>query len=657
MNAIRYILIICALSFLGFQGNAQNSKLKKAEAYFAAGAYYKASVEFEKVYVKVKDKKEKAAVGFKIAECCRLMNDAKSAQRWYERVIKANYNDPNTVLYLAEMLKMQAEYELASEQYKAYLQLVPDDKKAVNALASCDSTKKWLKSPTRHIIEPAKWLNSRENDFGPVYYKSDDVLLFTSTREASKGKKLNQVTGKFYADIFTTTRDRKGKWSEPVPVDGGINTEFDEGTPTFGSEFDVMYYTACRTNKAGQGGCAIYKAAQNTEGFGIGEIVPLFADSSVSVGHPALSKNGLKLIIVSDAEGTLGSKDLWLSTRKSKNDKWEKPTNMGNVINTPGNEMFPVWRNDTTLYFSSDFHPGMGGLDIFEAFQSKKGDWRIANMQSPINSSFDDFGIIFSTTSEEGYLCSNRDKFDNIFRFQIPPILFSVKGTVFNTDNRRPIEDATVQMYGSDGSFLEIKSEKNGSYKFKLKENTDYRFVTEKVNFLKGKGTETTKGYKNSKDFVVDIPMTPIEKPIELPNILYDFNKAELRPESMIALDKLVETLNDNPNITIELAAHTDYVGSDEDNLDLSQRRAQSVVDYLIEKGISSDRLTARGYGETKPKVIDEKMLEQYTFLKLGETLTETYIATLPDDASKDTANQINRRTEFSVISTNYKKR
>jgi peptidoglycan-associated lipoprotein len=365
------------------------------------------------------------------------------------------------------------------------------------------------------------------------------------------------------------------------------------------------------------------------------------------------------MYFVSNLFGGQGGKDIWKVTRESESGEWGLPDNLGPQINTPGNEMFPFVRNDSTLYFSSDGHLGMGGLDIFKAVQSPDGNWRIENMKYPVNSIGDDFGIIFQRMEEQGYFTSNRAEGtrggDDIFTFLLPTKKFSIAGIVVNEETQDPIDEANIRLIGSDGTYLEYPTDSTGKFDFKLKPETDYIVVSLKQGFLNGKVRETTVGLPESRDFDVTLFMAPIEKPIELPNILYDLAKWDLRPESLVALDDLVETLEDNPNITIELMSHTDVrpfrtMG----NLELSQNRAQSVVDYLISKGISPDRLKARGYGPEIPRVIDEELAGEYDFLNLNDSLSKEFIEALPDEEKQEIAHQLNRRTEFRVLSTDY---
>jgi len=372
--------------------------------------------------------------------------------------------------------------------------------------------------------------------------------------------------------------------------------------------------------------------------------------------HPALSPDGQTLYFVSDMPGGRGGKDLYRTTRTSPGSPWSRPENLGTDINTRGNELFPFVQEDGTLYFASDGHIGMGGLDIFRAVPQGGDAWLVQNMMAPINSPADDFGITFESGAERGIFSSSRKgrTADDLYTFEMPPLLFSITGLVRDEKTGQPVEGAAVQLIASDGANMQTETGAAGDFRFTLRPEVDYIFLASKKGYLNGKEKETTRGQDKSRDFMATIQLTPIDRPIELPNIFYDFGKWDLRPESMVSLDRLVETLNDNPNVTIELMSHTDSRDTEEFNLDLSQKRAQSVVDYLIAKGIAADRLTAQGYGETNPKVVDQEIMENSPFLRSGATLNEQYINSLASEEQKEIAHQINRRTEFRVLRTDY---
>lgn len=643
--------------------SAQSKKTDKAYSTFEAGEYFAAIDQFKDAYQKTADKKEKLNIAFYIAESYRLTNNPKQSELWYGKVIAKNYENPVAILRYAEALKMNQEYEEAKIQFQAYKELVPDDPRGANGILSCDLAKEWVEFPNGYVVEEMRFLNSKMSDYSPFYARSDyQQLYFTSSREETTGQSEHGATGQGFSDIFVSTMDRKGKWSTPLPLDEPVNTIAEEGTPALSSNYNTLYFTRCNVSKRKALGCEIFSAKRNNEKWEKVQTLGLASDS-LTIAHPAISADELTLYFVSDMKGsTLNyegkySKDIWSVTRTSVSDDWGEPENMGPDINTPGDEVFPFAHADGTLYFSSDGHIGMGGLDIFKASRNSAGGWEVENMQYPINSPADDFGIVFEAERESGYLSSSRKGRgdDDIYSFLLPPLKFGITGVVKDEKTDDPISDATIKSISSDGITLETKSGRDGSFKFMLKGGVDYVFIASKEDYLKGKERETTKGLTQSTEFETEIYLSPIDKPIEIENIFFELDKAELRPESIVSLDQLVETLNDNPNITIELGSHTDARASDSYNLDLSRRRAQSVVNYLISKNIARDRLIPKGYGESTPKVVDKKDNEAYPFLPMGTKLTEEYINSLEDEDLQEMAHFLNRRTEFKVLRTDYK--
>lgn len=651
------VLIILLIIFALQDSQAQLKKVERAYESFQAGEYYKAIDHFKVAYSKTskKDKENRAELVFMIGECYRLINDPKNAETWYKQAIRSSNSKPEAQFWLAESLKKSGKYQNAIDEFKKYKQIAQTDARADQEIRACELALEWQRDPELYKVEEIRDLNSRESDFSPAYGRDDfGVVLFTSSRDDALGNKTHGATGQGFTDIFESRLDKKSKWSIPVPVDV-INSEAEEGTPFITSDFKELYFTRCEAGKREQKGCMIMLSKRTGDKWGEPKNIGILPDSLVAA-HPALSPDGTTLYFVSDIPGGSGGKDIWMVSRASTGDAWSNPRNLGPDINTPGNEVFPYVRNDGTLYFSSDGHIGMGGLDIFKAVPQSDGSWIVTNMKPPINSFSDDFGIVFEGNAERGIFSSARKGRgnDDLYSFELPPLLFSVTGLVKDEKSGAPIAASTIQLIASDGSNLQAETGNSGDFRFELKPDVDYIFLASKRGYLNGKERETTKGQEKSREFMVTILLTAIDRPIELPNIFYDFNKWDLRPESMVSLDRLVETLNDNPNITIELMSHTDSRDTEEFNFDLSQKRAQSVIQYLIEKGIESDRLSAKGYGESSPKVVDSDIASQWSFLKNGTTLSETYINTLANEEQKEIAHQINRRTEFRVLSTDY---
>lgn len=652
-----FVLIILLVAVNAIEVTAQKRKTERAYSAFTAGEYFDAIDQFKNAYSKTKksDKSARTEMVFMIAECYRLVNDPKNAETWYKLAVKSSFSKPEAQYWLAESMKKNGKHQLAIEEFKKYKQVAPSDAKADQEIRACELALEWMRNPEAYKVEELKDLNSKESDFSPAYARDDfGMVYFTSSRDGAAGNKTHGATGQSYTDIFESRIDKKLKWSTPIPVEV-INTEFEEGTPSFSSDFKELYFTRCESGKREKKGCIIMYSRRNGDKWSDPKNIGILPDSLVAA-HPAISADGLTLYFVSDIAGGFGKKDIWKATREKSGGTWSKPVNLGPDINTQGDELFPYMREDGTLYFSSDGLIGMGGLDIFKAKPQPDGSWIVQNMKSPINSFADDFGITFQDGNEKGIFSSTRKGKgnDDLYSFELPPLIFNVTGLVKDEKTGVAIKSSLVKLIASDGNSLQAETGTGGDFKFALKANVDYILLASKTGYLNGKEKETTKGQEKSREFMVTIQLTPIDRPIELPNILYDFGKWDLRPESMVSLDKLVETLVDNENITIELMSHTDSRDTEEYNQTLSQKRAQVVVQYLIDKGIEPERLLAKGYGESTPKVVDNDIVKQNPFLKAGTTLTEQYINTLANDEQKEIAHQINRRTEFKVLRTDF---
>jgi len=657
MDILKSVLIFLLTCLVSMSTTAQNKKTRRADASFKAGEYFKAIEMYKKIYSKANTKIFKAEIAFKLGECNRHLNIPKKSQKWYNKAVRYKYQNPMAVLYLAEAMKMNSKFMEAKEKYEQYSDLVPDDPRGKNGVKSCDLAVEWLEKPERFVIKNERSMNSKQSDYRAEYFDGNTSVYFTSTRDGSKGNKFNNNSGQNFSDIFMTKRDRKGEWNHPVPIKGAVNSEFDDGACSINKEGTEMYYTSCKVVKNETVGCQVYYSRFSGGLWATPEIITLVADSSISIGHPAISNDGLTLYFVADMKGGHGGKDIWKVERPSKSGTWGKAKNLGKTVNTANDEMFPYVRRNGEFYFASSGHIGIGGLDIYKLSVEDDGKKVVENMKSPINSAADDFAIVFEGKKDKGYFSSTRPGGrgnDDIYSFYLPKMVFTMQGTVKNEITESVISEVKVKLVGSDGSSVETISGVDGKFKFKLKAETDYIVTTQKRNYLKGKAKESTKGLTNSNNIVVEIFMSPTDVNIEVENIFYDLNKADLRPESTVALDGLVEILNDNNTITIELSAHTDFRGTGAKNIALSQRRAQSVVDYLIEKGIKSARLVAKGYGESKPKVVTRKLAAKHAFLKKGDVLNEDFINHLASDEEKEITHQINRRTEFKVIRTDY---
>ncbi|MDR0799578.1 MAG: OmpA family protein, partial [Dysgonamonadaceae bacterium] len=531
--------------------------------------------------------------------------------------------------------------------------LVPNHKLSLNGIAGCDSAMVWKKNPTRYLIKKMDKMNSREGEFSPVLAGDDyDILYFNSSRKDALGDEKSAITGVKNNDFFLVKKDEKKQWQRPEKIESGINTEMDEGAGSITADGSQLYYTYCPEDPEAPRTAEIRVSSRSGAAWGAGQKVEIFKDTLVMAAHPAVGPDGY-LYFVSDVIGGYGGKDIW----RVKIDEigLSLPENLGPEINTPGDEVFPYMRADSILYFASDGHPGMGGLDLFRAMRNAKGRWKVDNMKAPVNSMADDFGITFAGKRETGFFSSNRNDgrgADHLYSFDLPGVYVYIEGWVLDKEEEL-IDSATVRIVGKDGTNQRIFVRTDGTYYMEVKPGTDYVMMASAPGFLNQKQTFSVPGEMKNETYYVDFYLPPTDKPVVIDHIFYDFNKASLRLESKEALDELVTMMEDNPNITIELSAHTDRVGSDAYNVDLSQRRAQSVVDYLIRGGVASDRLVAVGYGKSQPKTVTKSEAEIFEFLPEGQVLDTEFIEKL-DPSDRVIADQINRRTEFKVLTTNY---
>lgn len=659
---LRKPLLLVLLLSLNVAFSQSKEEIKAMDA-LNMNEYASAVKLFKTAFVDTKDPVRIANISFYTGIAYMKKNEPRQAQSWFRKAIKAKYPDPIAILYMADMQKKNGKFEDAIKTYKRYGKAAPNDDKAQIGVESCELAAKWIEKPTRYEIENMPLFNSKDMDFCPTWGKKDfKIVFFSSTRSGSQGENTSAVTGHGFTDIYSVKRDRKGKWSEPAPIDGGkdafVNTDDDEGASSVTLKGSIMFYTRCKVEKNQSMGCKIFEAKKRGVAFGEGVEITFPGSDTASFGHPAIDPKELTLYFAANLPGGYGGNDIWMMKRDRKTKPWSEPINLGPEINTPGQEVYPTIRTNGELYFSSDYHRGMGGLDIFKAVLDKaSGKYKVSNMKYPINSAADDFTIIFKGDKEQGFLTSSRPGgkgAEDIYRFTLPPLEFTIKGVVKDSKTEVPLVGAKVELRGSDGDVQEAITAADGSYEFKLKPNVDYQLMASMDKYLNGKAGESTKGIEEDKDFIVDIPLKSVWVPIQIKNVFYELASSDLMPESMASLDNLVEVLNDNPNITIELGSHTDFRGKDVTNQKLAQRRAQSVVDYLISKGIAKDRLVAKGYGESMPATVGKEDAERYGFLNEGDVLSEKFIKALSTVEEQEVAHQMNRRTELKVLKTDY---
>ncbi|WP_286074836.1 OmpA family protein [Parabacteroides goldsteinii] len=641
--------------------SCKSAKLSDAEEKQRIGEYFEAAAIYRKVYTKTSPQKRdlRGYIAYRMAECNRLINNTPRATSAYMNALRYDYPDSIVSLRLGQMYQKSGKYMDAIRHYNDFLLLNPESQLALNGIKGSELAPQWKQNPNRYIVKRMEKFNSRRGEFCPMLYgEKYDQLYFTSSRtpkgaNKDKDETISAITGQRNNDFFLVKQDEQGNWLAPVELEDEVNTEFDEGTPSFSKDGNTMYYTYCAQDPEGPRTSEIYVSTRSSAKWGKGTRASIVKDSVTALGHPAVSPDGKYLYYVSDAVGGFGGKDIFRS-RLVGND-FGPMENLGPDINTPGDEMFPYVRDSVTLYFASNGHPGMGGLDLFKATQDSTGKWLVENLKAPINSMGDDFGITFEGDKEKGFFSSNRNDargYDHLYSFELPVITIFIEGIVSDVDEN-PIEDATVRIVGKDGLNEKVLAKKDGTYRVELERDIRYVMMASARGYLNQNFELKTGPEEKNETYIVDFYLSPISKPVVIENIFYDFDKATLRPESQKALDEMIKMLNDNPNVTIELGAHTDRKGSDQYNERLAQRRAQSVVDYLIAGGIEKERLEAKGYGESVPKVINKKMAKNYDFLNEGDVLTEEFILTLTPE-QQEIADQINRRTEFKVLRTNY---
>lgn len=642
-------------------GCGADQALKKGDKFYALGEYYDASTKYRKAYSQTpaKERVQRGRIALKMAECYRRINYTQKAIAAYNNAIRYKQTDSLTQLRLGQQLMKNGNYKEAAKAFQTFIDSADIQQQAANiqlartGLRSAQQAPEWKKQGSDYTVKRENLFNSRRADYSPMLAGDDsNQLFFTSTRNQAKGDELSGITGTKNADIFYSQKDENGKWQRPEAIDTELNTDFDEGACSFSPDARTMYLTQCKTDPDYPRYATIVTSQRSDAAWSKAVELQLTHDTLSAYAHPAVSPDGQWLYFSSNMPGGMGGYDIWRVRLTTSGVGGVE--NVGSPINTPGDELFPTFRPNGDMYFSSDGHEGMGGLDIYIARQQGNG-YTISHPGFPLNSQGDDFGMTFEGMKNQGFFSSNRGDgkgWDHIYSFYNPEIIQTVKGWVYEQDGYE-LTQAVVYMVGNDGTNLKLSVKGDGSFTQEIKAGVDYVLLGTCKGFLNHQEHIKVEPVKKSEEYVLQFPLASITAPVLIDNIFYDFDKATLRPESAAALDQLVALLKENPNVTIELSAHTDYKGSSEYNKRLSQRRAESVVKYLAEHGIENDRLTPVGYGKEQPKLIRKKVAERYPFLKENDVLTEAYIKTLKDD-EQEQCNQLNRRTEFRVLRTTY---
>lgn len=648
---------LAAMLFL-LTGCGAGQQLKKGEEHLALGEYFDAAAQFKLAYQKTpaKEREKRGKIAERMAFCYEKTNQTPKAIAAFRNMGRYRKMTVEERLRFGRLLLKGGQYKEAEKQFQALHEENRDDSILIgNGLQSARMAPVWKKNGSRYQVRRMPMLNSRRAEYSPMLVgDQSEILYFTSTRNDAQGDGPSGITGTKPGDIFRSTKDAKGNWQKPEPVAGGLNTAFDEGACVFSPDQRTMYLTQCEEDAANPRMAQIMTSAMQDAQWGKAEKLEISSDTLSSFAHPAVSPDGKWLYFTSNMPGGEGGLDIWRVAITAHG--LGGVENLGKPINTPGNEEFPSFRPNGDLYFSSDGHPGMGGLDIYIARYDKvRQTYTLSHPGYPLNSMADDFGMTFEGFKNKGYFTSNRNDghgWDHLYAFENPEIVQTIKGWVYEIDGYE-LPQAQVYLVGNDGTNMRLSVKGDGSFTQEVHPGVDYVMLATCKGYLNHKEETQVIPRKESFEQVIQFPLASITAPVLIDNIFYDLNKATLRPESAQALDKLVQLLNDNPHVAIELGAHCDYRGTAEYNRQLSQRRAEAVVNYLIEKGISAQRLAAKGYGKAMPKTANRKLTEKYAWLKQGDELTEAFIEKQTKE-NQEICNQLNRRTEFRVTKTTF---
>lgn len=659
MGKIRLYIFILTAVILTISCSSEKG-IKRGDQLAAIMEYNEAAKEYKKAYRKVpaKERKKRAEVAWKMAECYRKGKSPVYAVGAYQNAIRYGHPDSTAILYLANAQLQKGDYKAAQKSYAQFLEIAPGNRMAKVGLQSAMQSLEWKKNPGRYIVKRSKELNGQRSDYCPAYIGEDTTMIVTtSSRKDATGDDISGITGQKFTDLFITKRDEKGKWQKTERIDSDVNSEYEDGACCFTPDGGTMYFTRCESDPEYPRYATIHKSTRTDAAWGKSEPVIISNDTLSAYAHPAVSPDGEWLYFTSNMSGGMGGLDIWRLYIGRNSAKEGIVENLGECINTEGDEQFPVFGPRGELFFSSDGYPGMGGLDIFFAEQESDSVWNINNVGAPINSNGDDFGMTFAPGLYRGFFSSNRGDargWDHIYSFYLPETVHTLYGWIYEKDGYE-LPEGVIYLVGDDGTNSSFGVMKDGSYKVRVTPGVEYVMLGTCKGYLNVMQELRTEMTEESLEYQRDFALPSITRPVLIDNIFYEFGKAKLTAESSASLDELKEMLEQNPNITIELSAHCDFRGSDTFNEKLSQARAEAAVEYLISKGIEKERLTPVGYGESKPKQVHKKLTEKYTFLKEGDILSEEFIKGLRSEEEQEICNQLNRRTEFQVLRTTYK--
>ena len=577
----------------------------------------------------------------KVAQCYDYANKTKEAAEWYKKYYDIT-KEPAYFYHHINKLKATNDYAKCEEELKDFIKQHPTEKlKAAFEIQQCENAEEWLQTGSKmYVVKKIDSVNTFRNEYAPVGYEKNK-LVFTSDRSAATGDDKYGWTGEKFTDLFVSELIN-GKFQRPRKFSQIINTPAHEGTCTFTKNFNAVIFTRCGSPYNTDDYCQLLISEKQADGeWTEGSKLLLFGteDTLQNVGQPFLTEDGKSLYFSSDAAGGLGGKDLYVCTKTSNG--WGKPRNLGGTVNSSGDDVFPYVRKDGTLFFSSNGHGGMGGLDVFYCNKNGTRYSQPFNLKSPINTGADDFGFSFVQYNEKGindtlmgwgYLSSPRvggRGGDDIYKFELKKekvYTYWLSGVVNENkyedpkDSKSKVVD-TIPVAGAIVQLFEINkttgmqhlldadsTSSNGSYAFQIEKDKQYKVLISKKNYFNKSDAVSSKNISNPNDdakiyVYKNLKLEPIikNKMIEIPNIFYDLDKWNIRTDAAAVLDSLVVPLmEENPTLKFELGSHTDSRGNDEYNMTLSQKRADAVVEYLIQKGINAERLVAKGYGETQ---------------------------------------------------------
>lgn len=647
---IRQILVLSILVILSSCTGSQ--LLTEAKQSLDRGEYYAALEKYKLINQKEKDPKKKAQVALEMADAYMGQGNYSQSAPWYKNAIRRGHKNIETRLNYGEALLSGEKLDELDLLYADLQKTNPDNQRLKNGIASLKLIRQWQKLPSIYLIENLKSPNTPGDEVSAsIRPGKSNCILFSSSSENATGKDVSPVTGQKFADIFIAEYDSvKSKWSFPKSLGDSlkINTEAHESGICIDRSRKLIVFSRAGYVVGQKMISQLFFCKKESEKWTEPEPVSFSTDGS-SYLDPSVSADGKWLFFASDRAGGKGKTDIWKS--EIKNGQFSEPINMGDQINTPGRETSPFMKKNGHLYFSSDYHPGAGGLDIFHATVDLNGKWTVENMSTSVNSPDDDFGIVFYDRGEHGIFSSSRkgSRGVDLYTFYSPPRLFQCFGHVCNLETDSVIDNVNVRIVGTDGTSILMKTDK-GNFQADLKPEADYAIMVFKKGYLNAQAKISTRGLREAFEFNLDFKQTPTDQPIRIDDINYETGKWDLLPASRASLDKLVEVLAINPDISVEIMSHTDDVGDATFNMELSQKRADEVVRYLVQKGIAQNRLKPKGYGESLPLRVKTKTAKKYSFLKEGDVLGIKYIEQLSDQQKQDVARSLNRRTEFRVL-------